>query len=252
MPCRHSGHSRRVLGPSGRAGIANGRRPVVARIVREEANSVTGTLARWTATSRGMIEHAPAEFDRSVRRRAGSIPASTATGWSRRASWEGARDVEVTDEMVLIVASHAALLDRRLRRPHRTVLNVRSVVVPWPHDRHPRATRPGPVRGVVTSGPQYLAGQSGHGRGPVLLDWRTVARQVVDPDRGVNVVLPRVRPQARSARRSRRRHAAPPRSHRRGSLGADLGHQLPAPPSPRQRRPGPRRTAPPTRPSTSP
>ena len=37
-------------------------------------------------------------------------------------------------------------------------------------------------------GPQYLAGQSGHGRGPVLLDWRTVERQIADPDRGVNVV----------------------------------------------------------------
>jgi Mlc titration factor MtfA (ptsG expression regulator) len=44
------------------------------------------------------------------------------------------------------------------------------------------------VRGVYTSGPQYLAGQSGHGRGPVLLDWQTVVRQVADPDRGVNVV----------------------------------------------------------------
>ncbi len=104
-----------------------------------------------------------------------------------RANWEGAREVEVSDHMVLTVAAHAALLAAGFPRRTEPFLNVRSVVF---HGRTivTRGPRPGPVRGVYTSGPQYLAGQSGHGRGPVLLDWQTVVRQVADPDRGVNVV----------------------------------------------------------------
>ncbi|MDJ0769590.1 MAG: M90 family metallopeptidase [Ilumatobacter sp.] len=105
----------------------------------------------------------------------------------RQPSWEGARDVEVTDEMVLTIAAHAALLAAGFEPTTRPFRNVASIVL---HGRTivTRGTQPGPVRGVYTSGPQYLAGQSGHGRGPVLLDWRTVRRQVGDPDRGVNVV----------------------------------------------------------------
>ena len=104
-----------------------------------------------------------------------------------RASWEGARDVVVTDEMVHVIAAHAAVLTAGFGTDTHPYLNVRSVIV---HGRTivTRGDRPGPVRGVYTSGPQYLAGQSGHGRGPVLLDWQTVSRQIANPDRGVNVV----------------------------------------------------------------
>lgn len=105
----------------------------------------------------------------------------------RQARWEGAREVEVTDEMILTVAAHAAMLAAGFEPRTQPFMNVRSVVF---HGRTivTRGHRPGPIRGVYTSGPQYLAGQSGHGRGPVLLDWRTVRRQIDDPDRGVNVV----------------------------------------------------------------
>jgi Mlc titration factor MtfA (ptsG expression regulator) len=105
----------------------------------------------------------------------------------RQASFEGARDVVVTDDMRYTIAAHAALLTAGFDTSTHPYLNVRSVIV---HGRTivTRGDRPGPVRGVVTSGPQYLAGQSGHGRGPVLLDWQTVARQVGNQARGVNVV----------------------------------------------------------------
>jgi Mlc titration factor MtfA (ptsG expression regulator) len=104
-----------------------------------------------------------------------------------RARWEGARGVAVTDEMVLTVAAHAALLAAGFGTRTEPFRNVAAVVF---HGRTivDRGPRPGPVQGVYTSGPQYLAGQSGHGRGPVLLDWRTVQRQIGDPDRGVNLV----------------------------------------------------------------
>jgi Mlc titration factor MtfA (ptsG expression regulator) len=49
--------------------------------------------------------------------------------------------------------------------------------------------RPGPVRGSVSRSPRRLAGQSGHGRGPVVLDWRTVERQAGGRGRGTNVVI---------------------------------------------------------------
>lgn len=105
----------------------------------------------------------------------------------RSVSWEGARGVEVSDEMRLTVTAHAALLvagfepaSAPFRNVGAVVLHIGTIVT-----RHPR---PGPLPGMYTSGPQYLAGQSGHGRGPVLLDWRTVQREVVRPDRGVNVV----------------------------------------------------------------
>ena len=105
----------------------------------------------------------------------------------RQASWEGARDVVVTDDMMHVIAAHAALLTAGFETSTHPYLNVRSVIV---HGRTivTRGAQPGPVRGVYTSGPQYLAGQSGHGRGPVLLDWQTVARQIGNPARGVNVV----------------------------------------------------------------
>jgi len=105
----------------------------------------------------------------------------------RSVSWEGARGVEATDEMIHTVAAHAALLVAGFPLAADPYRNVRAVVL---HagtivTRHPR---PGPLPGMYTSGPQYLAGQSGHGRGPVLLDWRTVRREVASPERGVNVV----------------------------------------------------------------
>lgn len=105
----------------------------------------------------------------------------------RRASWEGARDVELTDHIVATIAAHAAVLAAGFEPTTEPYLNVASIVI---HSGTiiTRGVSAGPVRGVVTSGPQYLAGQSGHGRGPVLLDWRTVERQVGDARHGANVV----------------------------------------------------------------
>jgi Mlc titration factor MtfA (ptsG expression regulator) len=88
---------------------------------------------------------------------------------------------------VFTVASHAALLAAGFDERAEPFLNVKPIVL---HGRTiiTRGVRAGPTSGVVTSGPQYLAGQSGHGRGPVLLDWQTVRRQVDNPETGTNVV----------------------------------------------------------------
>jgi len=134
----------------------------------------------------GLAEAAPAEFRRlSVVERGRFL--AHGERLIRRARWEGARDVEVTDEMVFTVAAHAALLAAGFDERTEPFLNVKPIVL---HGRTiiTRGVFAGPAPGVVTSGPQYLAGQSGHGRGPVLLDWQTVQRNVADPGLGVNVV----------------------------------------------------------------
>lgn len=108
-----------------------------------------------------------------------------------RVSWEPARGFDVTaDEladMAHLVAGHAAVLVATFApatQPFRDVTSVvlhRGTIV----NREPR---PGPVRGVMTDAPQHLAGQAGHGRGPILLDWRAVVRDVTRPQLGTNVV----------------------------------------------------------------
>ncbi len=108
-----------------------------------------------------------------------------------RVSWEPARgfhaDAGTLDEMAATVAAHAALLVAGFApatHPYRDVTSVvlhRGTIVS-------REPRPGPVKGVVTNAPQHLAGQAGHGRGPILLDWRTVQREIARPDLGTNVV----------------------------------------------------------------
>jgi Mlc titration factor MtfA (ptsG expression regulator) len=108
-----------------------------------------------------------------------------------RASWEAARGLDAGDdaveEMATVVAAHAALLVAGFApatQPFRDITSVvlhRGTIVS-------REVRPGPVKGVLTNAPQHLAGQAGHGRGPVLLDWRAVQRDIARPQLGVNVV----------------------------------------------------------------
>ena len=108
-----------------------------------------------------------------------------------RVSWEPARGLDADDDtvadMAATVAAHAALLVTGFSpatQPYRDITSVvlhRGTIVS-------REPRPGPVTGVMTNAPQHLAGQSGHGRGPVLLDWRTVQRDIARPRLGVNVV----------------------------------------------------------------
>jgi hypothetical protein len=106
----------------------------------------------------------------------------------RRVRWEGARGVEVADHMIDTIASHAALLVAGYEPKEAPFHLVTTVIV---HDGNylARGPRPGPVPRSVTTTPRRLAGQSGHGRGPLLLDWRTVERQIAHPERGSNVVF---------------------------------------------------------------
>ena len=107
---------------------------------------------------------------------------------ARRANWEAARGFEITDEIVAAIAAHAALLVAGFEPRTEPFRDVTSVIVHAgtivTHD-----PVPGPARGVVVDAPRYLAGQAGHGRGPIVLDWRTAAREIGDPAGGTNVIV---------------------------------------------------------------
>jgi Mlc titration factor MtfA (ptsG expression regulator) len=104
-----------------------------------------------------------------------------------RTHWEAARGFTITEPMVDAVAAHAAVLVAGFQPRTEPFRDITSVIVHAgtivSHD-----VVQGPTRGVVTNGPRYLAGQAGHGRGPIVLDWRTAAREFAHPERGVNVV----------------------------------------------------------------
>jgi Mlc titration factor MtfA (ptsG expression regulator) len=106
----------------------------------------------------------------------------------RRVRWEGARGVEVTPTMIETTAAHAALLVAGYEPKEAPFHLVTSVIF---HDGSyvSRGPRPGPVQGSMTDAPRHLAGQSGHGRGPVVLDWRACVREVTHPERGMNVIF---------------------------------------------------------------
>lgn len=131
----------------------------------------------------------------------GAAPAAVATlspeEWARwsahatrlvqRASWEGVRGTPVGDPVRHAIAAHAALLAAGFDTDIDPFRNVAAIVV---HRGTivSRGVRQGAVRGVVTDAPQYLAGQAGANRDPVLLDWRTFQRERAHPEWGTNVV----------------------------------------------------------------
>jgi len=116
--------------------------------------------ARWLAHAAGLVE--------SVR-------------------WEGARGVEVTEAMRHSVSAYAALVAAGFEPDTYPFRNVVAVVLHLgtivTRDRSAGAD------GLMSDGPNYLAGQSGHGRGPLLIDWRTFRRERRAPHRGLNVVF---------------------------------------------------------------
>jgi Mlc titration factor MtfA (ptsG expression regulator) len=106
----------------------------------------------------------------------------------RRTHWEAAVGFALDAAVIELVAAHAALLVcgfSPATDPYRdvtaVVLHAGTIVT--------NETVQGPVRGVVTSAPRYLAGQAGNGRGPVVLDWRTAAAEMRRPEGGSNVVF---------------------------------------------------------------
>jgi Mlc titration factor MtfA (ptsG expression regulator) len=105
-----------------------------------------------------------------------------------RVNWEAARGFEIDDSMIATIASHAGLLVAGFEPDTRPYRDVTSVIV-HAGTFVSRDVVAGPTRGVVSDAPRHLAGQAGHGRGPIVLDWRTASREIVRPELGTNVII---------------------------------------------------------------
>lgn len=98
--------------------------------------------------------------------------------------WEGCHDLVVTEEMRLVIAAQAALLQLRQEADHFPGLDTiliypeTFVVAHARHDEH----------GFVTEGEDELAGESWQ-RGVVILSWHDVATDTRKLGDGYNVVL---------------------------------------------------------------
>ena len=107
---------------------------------------------------------------------------------TRRVNWEAARGLVLTDGVIEAIAAHAALLVAGFEPGTEPFRDVTSVIV-HAGTIVTREVVQGPARGVVTDAPRYIAGQAGHGRGPIVLDWRTAQREIPYPEGGTNVIF---------------------------------------------------------------
>jgi Mlc titration factor MtfA (ptsG expression regulator) len=105
----------------------------------------------------------------------------------QRINWEAARGFALTDRIVESIAALAALLVAGFDPRTKPFRDVTSVIV-HAGTIVTHETVPGPARGVVSDAPRYLAGQAGHGRGPIVLDWRTAQHEIANPAGGTNVI----------------------------------------------------------------
>ena len=106
------------------------------------------------------------------------------TAFLVRTRWEAARGFVLDDRVRVLIAAQASLLllgleiDEYPATPlvivHRSALNL-------------RGPRPTGIGGVHTASPRRLDGQA-HYRGPVVLSWAAVQRDLRAPDSGRNVV----------------------------------------------------------------
>ena len=123
-------------------------------------------------------------FDDGLRRRHGVEMARL----RERIRWEAPVGFEVDEKMRETIMSAAAVLAAGLDVAESPFLNVRSVIV------HPRPIRiteriPRVSGGLMRSGGRLLAGQSGHGHGPVALSWQQIQADLRRPSLGRNLVL---------------------------------------------------------------
>lgn len=102
-----------------------------------------------------------------------------------RKRWEAAKGFELTEAMRLTIAVQAALLALGLDAD--CYHEVRAIIV-TPTTRVLTTPRPGPA-GTLVDGPFPVVGQAHGRRGPVIIAWSAVRRDLRRPDGGHNVVF---------------------------------------------------------------
>lgn len=104
----------------------------------------------------------------------------------RQKRWEAARGFQLTQPIRVHIAAQASLLILGL--DYECYRRVHSIIV-HPTRMIRSRVRPGPVRGVVSSGPITILGEAAHGTGPVVIAWDTVLHDTRQRERGHNVVF---------------------------------------------------------------
>lgn len=138
-------------------------------------------LDGWEQVAAAQLRHW-ADLDREER----ALLGADIEWMIRTKHWEAARGFELTQDVVVSIAAHASLLilglDRRAYRDVRAVVVHPSTIT----QRGPRSTT---IPGVVADGPRRVLGHALARRGPVVLSWEAVRRDIRHPERGHNVVL---------------------------------------------------------------
>jgi MtfA peptidase len=101
--------------------------------------------------------------------------------------WEAAKGFELTDAMRVAVAGHAALLSLELPGGAGSWSHVSSIIV-HPNQMRRRGSRPSHFEGVYTDDDSVIIGEA-HDKGPVLVSWSAVRRQVLFQQRSGSVLL---------------------------------------------------------------
>lgn len=138
---------------------------------------VQALLTHWVAPSRNL----------SVDQRERLVDLTTDA--VHRFRWEAANEFEVTDEMRIAIAGHAALLVLGLDEGIDLYHDVTSVIVhPTTIVRRGASWMGDEFGHLVSDGRDPVIGEAHH-RGPVLVSWDAAARQALRPQGGENVVL---------------------------------------------------------------
>jgi Mlc titration factor MtfA (ptsG expression regulator) len=104
----------------------------------------------------------------------------------RHKHWEAAHGFTLDDEIVVTIATQAALLVLGLGvDEYREV----SAIIVYPSAMQSRGVSAGPVPGTVTEGVIPVLGEAHDGRGPVLLAWDQAQAAARNPGSGHNVVF---------------------------------------------------------------
>jgi len=99
--------------------------------------------------------------------------------------WEAANRFALTDEMCTVIAGQAAWMALGLGLDDIAAIGA---IVVHPTTMTSVGSRPGPVNGLLTDEPVYMHGEA-HYRGPLLLAWDAVRRDIRRPGNGLNVVV---------------------------------------------------------------
>jgi len=138
-----------------------------------------GFLPEW----RDLLAHKVGHWNRLSAEERSRLEA-LALGLIADKAWEAANGFELTDEIMVVISSQAALLilglpEDSYRGVHSILVHPTTLVLTGPHSQ---------VSGLVSDEPMAILGQAVY-EGPVVIVWDTALDEARHPGRGHNVVF---------------------------------------------------------------